>query len=68
MTYSGSFQTDCHGCFFNPSNTPEPQKLWCVCKNANDPITKNPFAELNDLLKIQDDGFMECFGHISAPA
>jgi hypothetical protein len=31
-------------------------------------MAKNPFADLNALLKIQDDGFMECFGHVSAPA
>ncbi|KAK3313231.1 SGNH hydrolase-type esterase domain-containing protein [Apodospora peruviana] len=68
----GQFGKDCESCFFNEpfkGSTPAMlSKLWCICKNGNDPMSKNPFADLDIALRIQDDGFMNCLGHISAPA
>ncbi|KAM4066417.1 GDSL-like lipase/Acylhydrolase family protein [Hirsutella rhossiliensis] len=64
----GQFQKDCHGCFFNPEGSGDHSKLWCVCRNDKDPFAKDASIKLDDLMTVQDDGYVKCLGHISAPA
>lgn len=64
---SGSLETDCEICFFNNPPAPDLQTLWCNCRNDKDPFAKGASINLDDLLEVQDDGLVKCFGHISSP-
>lgn len=65
---SGQYTQNCHGCFFNPPISPDHNStLWCVCQNDKDPFAKAASVKLDDFMSVQDDGYVKCFGHISAP-
>lgn len=64
----GATHQDCHGCFFNPPGSADHSTtLWCVCKNDKDNFAKSASIKLDDFMSVQDDGAVECFGHVSAP-
>lgn len=65
--YSGQFQENCKNCFFNAPDWSDHSTLGCVCENKDDPFRKTSAVELDDLMEVLDDGYVECFGHISAP-
>ncbi|RYP58959.1 hypothetical protein DL769_008738 [Monosporascus sp. CRB-8-3] len=65
--YFGQFHQNCKNCFFNPVDWPDHSTLWCACKNNKDPFAKGSPVKLDDLMTVQDDGYVKCFGHISAP-
>lgn len=63
---SGQFQQNCDNCFFNPVSSVDHSTLWCVCKNDNDPFNKSASVKLDNLMTVQYNGYLSCFGHISA--
>lgn len=66
--FSGMYKDTCSQCFFNPPDWPDHQNtLWCVCRNDADPFAKSASVKLDDLLSVQEDGYVKCFDHISAP-
>ncbi|KAF2813236.1 uncharacterized protein BDZ99DRAFT_517511 [Mytilinidion resinicola] len=65
---NGQYTQNCHGCFFNGPESPDHNTtLWCVCKNDKDPYIKSASVKLDDFMTVKDDGYVKCFGHISAP-
>ncbi|KAF2804127.1 uncharacterized protein BDZ99DRAFT_502918 [Mytilinidion resinicola] len=65
---NGQYTQNCHGCFFNGPESPDHNTtLWCICKNDNDLDTKSASVKLDDFMTVQDNGYVKCYGHISAP-
>ncbi|KAK3314056.1 SGNH hydrolase-type esterase domain-containing protein [Apodospora peruviana] len=63
----------CHdNCFFaqGPLERGILNDLWCVCEEENNPkgFANSASIAIEKLIGIQDDGFMNCEGHISAPS
>lgn len=69
--HSGQFSKDCKSCYFqDPIDTSDTgpeirNKLWCNCESGDDGFVKSASINLDEFMKVQDDGFVKCFDHKS---